>query len=167
MKSVTVMKTAGWIWILSGGVALFLAGCSDPSGVSAGGGVAGGRPPADNNRCFVCHANYAGEKLAARHARGGVGCETCHGPSDDHCQDEANLTPPSILFARAKIASACMTCHAEAKLKKVSQHQEVFSATQEEIALGKVWTCTDCHGKHRLQRRTVRWDKTTRALIKT
>ena len=40
-----------------------------------------------------------------------------------------------------------------------SQHKEVLAGTGSK-------TCTDCHGNHRLATRTIRWDKTTRQLLK-
>ena len=65
----------------------------------------------DNSRCHVCHLDFSDEQLAVSHAKNGVGCEKCHGASDDHASDEANITPPSIMYPREKIDAACKVCH--------------------------------------------------------
>lgn len=114
-------------------------------------------PVADNSRCHVCHINYEEEKLAVLHARANVGCEKCHGASDDHCSDEDNITPPEIMVPRAKIIPSCMICHPKAKID-VKSHKELLAGSSKKV-------CTDCHGKHRLGRRTRRWDKATGKLI--
>ncbi len=116
-------------------------------------------PVADNGRCHVCHINYEDEKLAVMHARANVGCERCHGSSDAHCGDEDHLTPPDVIYAKAKINPSCMTCHPRAKID-IKPHRPVLHATGTPKK-----HCTDCHGKHRLSRRLRRWDKTTRKLI--
>jgi hypothetical protein len=102
---------------------------------------------ADNSRCHVCHINYEDEKLAVTHARAGIGCEQCHGASDAHCSDEDNITPPDIMYPADKVNSFCKGCHPKAQLGG-----------------GKKY-CTDCHGEHRLNHRTRRWDKSTGQLI--
>ena len=72
-------------------------------------------PPAkkavDNSRCHVCHLNFSDEVMAVNHAKYGVGCEKCHGASDDHASDEGNVTPPQIMYPREKIDAACKVCH--------------------------------------------------------
>jgi hypothetical protein len=112
-------------------------------------------PGADNSRCFVCHVNYIQEVLGARHARANIGCKDCHGEGDAHIADESwasggTGTPPDIMYPRAKINAACMTCHPKDKID-TEQHQVLFASTAE----GKV--CTDCHGNHRLTHRRCKW----------
>ena len=114
-----------------------------------------------NARCHVCHMNYAKEKLAVTHARAKVSCEKCHGHCNEHCSDEDNVTPPTVLFARSKIVPACMVCHAVKALAKVDKHRPFLAGKAP--AAKKV--CTDCHGNHRLKVRTRRWDKLTGTLI--
>ena len=114
-------------------------------------------PVADNSRCHVCHINYQSERLAVRHARANVGCEKCHGRSDKHCGDEDNITPPEIMYPRARIKPACMACHPRKKID-IPKHKPLFAA-------GSRKCCTDCHGSHRLSHRTRRWNKTTGKLI--
>jgi len=105
-------------------------------------------PVADNSRCYVCHMNFDGEGLTAMHAKNDVSCEDCHGPSDKHCSDEDNITPPDIMFAADKINALCKGCHPKGKLGE-----------------GKKY-CVECHGKHRMEHRTRIWDKNTGVLIK-
>ena len=116
-------------------------------------------PMADNSRCHVCHINYADEVLAVTHARVDVSCEDCHGPSDAHCSDEDNITPPDVMFAAAKIKPFCMGCHPKEKID-IAVHKGL--ASDPDPMKGK---CVDCHGEHRLSYRTRKWDKETRKLI--
>ena len=110
---------------------------------------------ADNSRCFVCHVNYAQEKIAVTHARMNMGCATCHGASDEHIADESwasggNGTAPDIMYPRDEIIPSCMKCHSKEKLDG-PQHEPVFAPEPER----KV--CTDCHGDHRLPQRRCKW----------
>lgn len=114
--------------------------------------------PADNSYCFVCHANYRKEELAARNAKAGLGCMKCHGSSDRHSGDEDGLTPPDIMYPKETINPSCMTCHPEAKIAAKRSHKEVLAGTGGQV-------CTDCHGDHRLKVRTRRWDKKTGRLV--
>jgi hypothetical protein len=103
--------------------------------------------------------NYEEEKLAVVHARANISCERCHGASDAHCSDEDNITPPEIMYPKAKINPSCMMCHPWDKMD-VKAHKPVRRA----VADGKK-LCTGCHGDHRLAHRTRRWDKATGKLI--
>jgi hypothetical protein len=106
-------------------------------------------PVADNNRCYVCHLNFDGEKLTGMHAKHDVGCEDCHGASDKHCGDEDNITPPDKMFAREAVNDFCKSCHPNGKLGGDKKY------------------CTECHGdEHRMEHRTRRWDKQTGELLK-
>jgi hypothetical protein len=112
-------------------------------------------PAADNNRCFVCHLNYAQEDIAATHARANIGCVDCHGASDAHIADESwasggNGTAPDIMYPRDKINAACMACHPKDELD-APQHEPVFADAPERKG------CTDCHGDHRLPQRRCKW----------
>jgi len=115
-----------------------------------------------NARCLVCHGNFAHEELSVIHARNGVGCERCHGSSDAHCADENNITPPEIMYPRDTIVKSCMGCHPADKLSHKEHHWDVFApknGTPKKM-------CTDCHGKHRIASRDVRWNRKTGELLK-
>ncbi len=110
---------------------------------------------ADNSRCHVCHLNYLDEKLAADHARAGIGCAGCHGPSDEHIADESwasggNGTAPDIMYPREKVNPFCSGCHAKDKIN-LPQHKEFLAGAPPEKH------CTDCHGSHRLHERKCKW----------
>ena len=116
---------------------------------------------ADNSFCYVCHVNYDEENLVTIHEPVGVGCETCHGISDSHSEDEDNITPPDIMFPTAQIIPFCMECHQKADLLEEDSHDELFAEDAEADL-----TCMKCHGKdHHLKVRTRRWDKLTGKLI--
>jgi cytochrome c1 len=114
---------------------------------------------ADNSRCFVCHVNYEDEEMTVKHARGGIGCATCHGPSDAHCGDEGNVTPPDILFPPPAVVPSCLKCHAGETLADADYYCPVWLAGETEK------TCLECHGAHRMSVRTVHWDRETRQLL--
>lgn len=119
------------------------------------------REAADNSFCYVCHVNYEGEKLVKIHEPEGVGCETCHGRSDKHSQDEDSLVPPDVIFAPAKVAKFCTQCHAKRDLLDGDEAHEKFFGGKVEADQ----TCTSCHDmKHKLKVRTRRWDKETRKI---
>jgi hypothetical protein len=119
------------------------------------------RLAADNSFCYVCHLNYDGEQLALDHERAGIGCTECHGQSLDHCNDENNITPPDVMYPRAKINSSCMSCHPKDKIGHEDAHRSILSG-----ATTQQKHCPDCHGTdHRLSIRTVRWDKETGELL--
>jgi hypothetical protein len=117
-------------------------------------------PPADNSLCFACHVNFKKESLTVVHAQGGVGCTRCHGPSDGHRLDEDSVTPPDVMFAKSQIKAFCTACHV-GKAMDIPAHQTVLAEPDPLKAC-----CTDCHGEHRLNYRTRRWDRITRRLIK-
>ncbi len=123
-----------------------------------------GHPKADNGPCFVCHGNFQDESLAVTHAKAGVGCMKCHGPSLAHRSDEDNVTPPEIMYPAAKIDAACRKCHEEHD----ASAREVIARWQKRCP-GKTdaarIVCTDCHGEHHMQVRTVHWDKETGAWL--
>lgn len=112
---------------------------------------------ADNSRCHVCHLNFAMEDLSIKHAAVDIGCEQCHGPSDAHCADEDNITPPDRMFPRSGINDACLECHRE-KLPMTEKHKAVLVPTSKEL-------CTHCHGEHRLSHRTRMWNRQTGELL--
>jgi len=112
-------------------------------------------PTADNSRCFVCHVNYAQEKIAVTHARANIGCADCHGASDAHIADESwasggNGTPPGVMYPPAKINPLCLKCHPKGTMD-AEKHKALFAGTS------KKKYCTDCHGDHRLAERKCKW----------
>jgi len=117
--------------------------------------------PADNSFCFVCHNNFDGERLALNHEIAGIGCENCHGPSNEHSSDEDGLTPPDIMYSKKNVNPACMKCHLRDNIKNVSSHRAFIAGNDSDHKY-----CTDCHGKkHHIAVRTRRWDKQTKKLI--
>jgi len=116
-------------------------------------------PVADNSRCHVCHINFEDEELAVTHAEADIGCEECHGDSTPHCEDEDNVTPPDIMFAKADINKACMECHTELPKTETDSHEDLLAGKSDEKY------CTECHGEHQVAHRTRQWDKRTGKLI--
>ncbi|MHC4808660.1 MAG: cytochrome c3 family protein [Planctomycetota bacterium] len=115
---------------------------------------------AENDACFVCHANYREEPLVGWHAEANIGCVACHGKSYAHRNDENNTTPPDIMYPVDKIDRSCRKCHAthDVPAEKVVV---VWLQRYPNKTHPKTIICTDCHGDHRLELRSVRWDKRT------
>jgi hypothetical protein len=120
-------------------------------------------PAADNLACYCCHVNYKEEPFADVHAKANVGCVKCHGESLAHRNDEDNITPPDVMFPPERIAEACQPCHEGhdvPAVKVIERWQQQCPKTDPERLV-----CTDCHGRHRLASRQVRWDKKTGKLL--
>jgi hypothetical protein len=171
-----VMARAMWLLALGGSCATATQ-ATNPAPPNSGLLVVQPAPgPADNSRCFVCHANFDSEeeKLTLVHAQAGIGCVRCHGESSAHSTDEDGLTAPDRMFRKSRIRFNCLGCHDWVKLvasdkrratlaqsSAIPDHQAVLDGT----ALDKKF-CTDCHGaEHRLSHRTRIWDKETGKLL--
>jgi len=130
-----------------------------------------------NPFCNVCHQDFDGEELALNHELVGIGCERCHGESPRHRSDEANITPPEIMYTKAKINPICMMCHPRGEIRDVAAHELVLAGAEtvfdqrsgDSASAGAgngARYCTDCHGKaHRMKVRTTLWNKATGELI--
>ena len=125
---------------------------------------AGPEMPDENQACYVCHTNYEEEPFAVYHGVDDVTCIDCHGKSFDHRNDEDNITPPDVMYPPEKIAGKCAECHEthDASAAKVLARWRERCPEKDDP---KSIVCTDCHGQHRLNLRTVQWDKRTRELI--
>lgn len=118
-----------------------------------------------NVACFVCHANYQDEALVGWHAAADVGCAECHGKSHPHCNDENHRTPPDKMFPPDEIRAFCAKCHPthDVPAEKLGERRIRRGLN---VNNDQALVCTDCHGDHRLNRRSVRWDKKNGNLIR-
>ncbi len=126
-----------------------------------------------NPFCKACHLDFDEEELALNHEIFGIGCERCHGESHRHRSDEANITPPEIMYPKERINPSCMSCHPRYDIRDTKDHQPILEAGlstfEEATPVGEDAKkyCTDCHGvQHRMGFRTIRWDKATGVLLK-
>ena len=122
-----------------------------------------------NSFCAVCHYGFDEEELARDHELVGIGCERCHGESERHRSDEDNVTPPEIMYPKAKINPTCMMCHPRGEINHVRDHKPLLAGAKTifdpEAASRNVY-CTACHAKHhRINVRTIRWNKATGELL--
>jgi len=111
------------------------------------------KKPADNSECLICHADFKSESLATQHAKAGIGCFDCHGPSLDHGDDELNIMLPDVLFGRKEIPPFCTGCHEEKEHPKGEKYQKFMKKWSGKYRPnGRVIRdksiCTDCHGNH-------------------
>ncbi len=118
------------------------------------------RDPADDAdaRCFDCHARYRTETVAATHRKHGHGCAACHGASEAHAADPKGHAAPDVMVPRTEINLSCMNRgrHPPDALAREEGHRAIFPEPAHATK-----TCTDCHGKHRMKTRSVRWDRAT------
>ena len=124
-----------------------------------------------NAFCSACHYGFDEEELARTHRLAGIGCERCHGESERHRSDEDNVTPPEIMYPEDRINPTCMMCHPRHEIRDVKSH-ELFLAGAETVfdadakMAGPKLYCTTCHAKdHRINVRTIRWNKATGELL--
>ena len=121
-----------------------------------------------NPFCAACHYAFGEEELAREHELAGIGCERCHGESERHRSDEDNITPPEIMYPRARINPTCMMCHPRHEIRHVKSHGLFLAGAQTifDGGAGPGITCTSCHAKgHRINVRTIRWNKATGELL--
>ena len=109
----------------------------------------------DNSVCLVCHLDLETEDLAAAHLKAGIVCAGCHGASETHRSDEANITKADFMFGRAEISPFCKACHPKHKIGKQYQvFLKEWSGRRRpngRMVLADS-TCTDCHGNHAILR---------------
>ncbi len=125
-----------------------------------------------NQFCKACHFDFDEEEMVLDHKAAGIGCERCHGESLRHRSDEANLTPPELMYPKERINPTCMMCHPRHTIRHVENHQPILETglsvfeTQEPDESDHAKYCTNCHGPHhRMNRRTIRWNKYTGELL--
>ncbi len=125
-----------------------------------------------NPFCRACHLDFDEEELALDHEVFGIGCERCHGESLRHRSDEANVTPPEMMYVKERINPMCMMCHPRQDIQDRKDHQPILEAGLSIFESGLSGPdakkyCTDCHGvAHRMKNRTIRWDKNTGQRLK-
>jgi len=121
--------------------------------------------------CSACHYGFSDEELARTHEKAGIGCERCHGESERHRSDENNITPPEIMYPKAKINPTCMMCHPKHEIRHVADHKMLLESTETIFDSAddnddQIY-CTGCHAEdHRINVRTIRWNKETGELLK-
>jgi DmsE family decaheme c-type cytochrome len=104
--------------------------------------------PCDSETCMVCHEDMGKEITASIHwgvtSPDGqvISCQSCHGPSADHCNDpEAAL--PAVTFKDTESADTklnmCFACHGE------REHTSEFKRSAH--IKGGI-TCDKCHHPH-------------------
>ena len=119
-----------------------------------------------NPFCKACHADFDEEHLVLAHKAAGIGCERCHGESLRHRSDEANVTPPQLMYPKERINPTCMMCHPRHTIQQVESHRPILEANVSALEAPPsghaARSCTDCHGReHRMKVRTIQWDKCT------
>jgi hypothetical protein len=125
-----------------------------------------------NGKCYVCHPGLKQEDITTAHLEMDITCDNCHGPSIEHMHDEMLMTKPDLLFGRSEVDKMCSnpTCHRSSGERGI--YGRVDHKEQQKIeAFFKQWqgrtrqngravtvdsVCTDCHGKHNLDKAVVK-----------
>lgn len=115
---------------------------------------------APNEPCYVCHGNLREDALVQKHGRKKVGCIKCHGPSENHRNDEDNIIPPDKMFGGDAIDRLCRRCHKKHDVPARKVVERLRARKLGTTPTGQL-TCTACHFNHHLAHRTVRWDRET------
>jgi hypothetical protein len=174
---VTRQQVLAMVGFMLSGLLVFAAGCSPEKQAED---VSVDEPATEevaektftaNIFCAACHYAFGDEELAKAHEEVGIGCERCHGESERHRSDEDNVTPPEIMFPKDKINPTCMMCHPRHEIKHVPAHEillagakTIFDSDSEDA--GSQMYCTTCHAKdHRINVRTIRWNKATGEIL--
>ena len=123
-----------------------------------------------NQFCAACHYAFGDEEMARTHEMASIGCERCHGESERHRSDENNITPPEIMYPKDKINPTCMMCHPRHEIKHVASHKPLLAGAKtifdSDESDNEQLYCTTCHAKeHRINVRTIRWNKATGELL--
>lgn len=89
---------------------------------------------AGRNTCTECHSDVVDTAAPSKHKK--IPCETCHGPSAKHVDDQ-EVTPPKL------DPNFCVRCHA-ANTGKPAGHPTVDLKDHSE----PTETCVSCHKPH-------------------
>ncbi|MCZ2152192.1 MAG: hypothetical protein LC126_30995 [Bryobacterales bacterium] len=94
--------------------------------------------------CAPCHAEYVADLKTHKHFAKGIGCEVCHGSSQQH-RNAAGATAPDRVAAPDEVPALCGGCHtAQRKEYEPSKHGVLVLARSKTRAAN----CGTCHGVH-------------------
>lgn len=152
------LNNLGWLAGLAGIAAVvytFTGADSSPSAKPWSPSSANTAPPplrpADNTACYECHEYLEHEEITAAHIKDDLLCVDCHGPSQQHREDDNPLIKADVTYGRAEVDPHCEDCHPSHKYPaRVRDYLNEWRGKTREN--GRVITdqsiCTDCHGKH-------------------
>ena len=102
-----------------------------------------------NANCCVCHQTFVKEEICRVHLQEKITCVNCHGVSAGHVNDEnIGATKPDIVYRRDQVDAMCAKCHTE---HDVAARQVIARFLERKLQQSPA-ICTDCHGKHRIDR---------------
>ena len=89
---------------------------------------------AGGETCAGCHDEVVVKMAKERHTS--IPCQSCHGPSNMHCED------PSVEVPKVKDLDFCVRCHLASPSRPEKFPQVVLADHYEGQA------CTECHSPH-------------------
>ncbi|MDD4870406.1 MAG: cytochrome c3 family protein [Kiritimatiellae bacterium] len=122
------------------------------------------QPLTPKSMCYDCHGTYQDDPFSVTHVNKGILCVECHGESEAHKSDEGNITPPEVMYPRDAIMAKCRECHTIRNVVVFTNIVRRHDGSLRRIKTNDV-VCTDCHGRHLMNVRTVHWDKKTGKLV--
>lgn len=94
--------------------------------------------------CAPCHTEQVDELKTHKHFAKSVGCEICHGTSQQH-RNAVGATAPDKVAAPDEVPALCGACHvAQRKDYESSKHGKIVLARSKT----KAANCATCHGVH-------------------
>ncbi|HUQ94448.1 MAG TPA: cytochrome c3 family protein [Bryobacteraceae bacterium] len=94
--------------------------------------------------CAPCHAEQLADWKTHKHFAKNVGCEVCHGASQQH-RNAVGATSPDQVAAPDEVPALCGQCHSgQRKPYEASKHGKLVLARSETRAAN----CATCHGVH-------------------
>jgi hypothetical protein len=149
------MKRRRWLLVATVVVAGLALGCHPKPKLDSGSQVASAdlvQPrEGDNSPCLVCHMDFRGEEITEKHLARRMTCQSCHGPSEPHRQDETLRTKPDLLWGRAQVKAFCQSCHEghkNAAAVEAFRQKWLDKARPNGRFIRSDAVCTDCHGEH-------------------
>lgn len=94
------------------------------------------------SNCLICHLQYEEQLGNGAHGEAGVVCESCHGESRGHLDDEHNNVKPDRVFTDETVAGLCAECHADSAA--------TYALTAGKRRKDRAPACHICHGSHRV-----------------
>ena len=128
-------------WV-RGGFLLTLAACAMVAVI--GQGQDGTKAPSviRFSNCLICHLQFEEQLGGGAHGPAGVVCDSCHGESRGHLDDEHNNVKPDRTFTDDTEPALCAECHQEAA--------DRYAAAATSRSNNGPPACHVCHGSHRL-----------------
>ena len=118
----------------------------------------------NNSACLECHKTFKAEEMVTQHNKANIACVRCHGKSEAHVADKKGLVAPDKMFTGKTTIKMCGKCHDDHDVPAVKVVAQWLKKNPKRKSIEGA-TCINCHGDHKIEKRTTIWDKETGKLI--